>query len=242
VDALELDSYAHIVFFTGAGLSAESGLPTYRGAGGVWGSYDYETYACQRAFDADPNRVWDFHDERRRRMAAAKPSAAHEIIAGVQHAHPSVAILTQNIDGLQQRAGSEQVIELHGSIWRVRCACHPDPQPDFEAPLGTRRCPACGQWRRPDIVWFEDAMQPGPLERALAALQACDLLISIGTSGVVYPAAQLPELASQRGSRCIEVNPVATPVSAWYDTHIREPASVALRALFPAFAEGADPG
>ncbi len=238
MEALELASFAHIVFFTGAGLSAESGIPTYRGAGGLWGSYDYESYACQRAFDADPNKVWDFHDERRRRMAAADPSQAHRIIAAVGQSHPSVAVVTQNIDGLQQRAGSTDVIELHGSIWRVRCACHPAPQEDLGVPLEPRSCPGCGLWRRPDIVWFEDPLQPEPIARALAALETCDLLLSIGTSGVVYPAASLPEIASRRGSRCIEINPEPTQVSSWYDTHYREQASAALSALFPAFDFG----
>lgn len=236
MQALAPETYEHIVFFTGAGLSSESGIPTYRGAGGIWAEYDYQSYACQRAFDRDPAKVWDFHDKRRGRMAAAEPAAAHRIIAAAQRTHPQVAVVTQNIDGLHQRAGAREVIELHGSIWRVRCGCPGGAQEDLGAPIAERRCPACGRWKRPDIVWFEDAMQPAPIERAIAAIGNCDLLISIGTSGAVYPAAELPRAASLRGARCIEINPEETPVSAWYDTHLRTGASDALAALFPGLA------
>lgn len=236
MEPLALDAFEHIVFFTGAGLSSESGIPTYRGAGGVWAEYDYGTYACQRAFDRDPAKVWDFHDQRRLRMAEAQPSTAHAIIARAQTTHPSTAIVTQNIDGLHQRAGATDVIELHGSIWRVRCDCPGRPEANLEAPIAHRTCPRCGAWRRPDIVWFEDPMQAEPLERAAAAIAGCDLLISIGTSGVVYPAAELPRIAGQQGARTIEINPEVTPVSGWYDTHVRTGATEALRALLPELA------
>lgn len=238
MNPLELDDYQHIVFFTGAGLSAEAGIPTYRGAGGTWAKYDYRAYACQRAFDGDPAKVWDFHDERRLRMASAEPAAAHRMIAAAQATHPSVAIITQNIDGLHQRAGAHHVIELHGSIWRVRCRCPGAPQVNLEAPIAERLCPTCGVWRRPDIVWFEDPLQPAPIQQGIDAIAACDLLISIGTSGVVYPAAELPRAAAQRGARCIEINPEPTAVSEWYDTHLRTGASDALRSLLPDLATG----
>ncbi len=233
---LALDDYGHIVFFTGAGLSAASGVPTYRGAGGIWQQYDYASYACQRAFDADPDKVWDFHDLRRTTVAACDPNEAHAIITRVQAAHPRVSIVTQNIDGLQQRAGATQVIELHGNLWRVRCDCPESPVLNDEAPIVARRCVTCGAWRRPDIVWFEDPLQPEPIEAAMDAMLDCDLLLSIGTSGVVYPAAQMPQAAKASGARLIEINPEDTPVSGWYDAHLREDAVAALRTLFPDYA------
>src|SRR5262249_43575873 len=113
--------FQRIVFFTGAGLSVESGIPTYRGKGGMWAEYDYEDYACQRAFDRDASRVWDFHDMRREAVAKCNPNPGHEIIANVQAEKPSTAVITQNIDGLHGRSGAKDVVELHGSLWRVRC-------------------------------------------------------------------------------------------------------------------------
>jgi NAD-dependent deacetylase len=222
-----------VVFFTGAGLSAECGLPTYRGAGGIWHEYDYREYACQRAFDRSPEKVWDFHDERRRVMGAAAPGDAHRRIARLQEALASTIVITQNIDGLHQRAGSRHVIELHGSIWRTRCGCRDGSREDHETPLADRRCPTCAEWRRPDIVWFGDSLDATVLAAAAEALETCDLLVSIGTSGSVYPAAELPRLASARGTPCIEVNPEETPVSHWYDVHLRGGASEMLRRLWP---------
>ncbi len=233
---LPLERFEHIVFFTGAGLSSECGLPTYRGEGGIWGSYDYQDYACQRAFDRDPDRVWDFHDERRRVMGAAAPGLAHSVMAKIQQERTTTVIVTQNIDGLHQRAGAVDVVELHGSVWRVRCSCPGAPFENKDLPI-ERRCVACGAWRRPDIVWFEDPMQQAPLERAAEVLMASDLLVSIGTSGVVYPAAQLPRMAKAAGAMCVEINPQETPVSGLYDIHMRTGAAEALRTLWPAVAE-----
>ncbi len=235
VPDIPLERYERIVFFTGAGLSAECGLPTYRGQGGIWSSYNYEDFACQRAFDRDPERVWDFHDERRRMMAAVEPGLAHRIIARVQEAQPATRIVTQNIDGLHQQAGATRVIELHGSVWRVRCKCSPSPSENHDHPI-ERRCASCGAYRRPDIVWFEDPMQQAPLEAAVDALSTCDLLVSIGTSGVVYPAAQLPAMARASGALCVEINPDETPVSDLYEVHVRAGASDALTALWPELA------
>ena len=242
MEPLALDDHERIVFFTGAGLSAASGVPTYRGRGGIWHQYDYGTYACQRAFDADPAKVWDFHDIRRGAVAAVEPNEAHRIIARVQAARAGVSIVTQNIDGLQQRAGGVDVIELHGSLWRVRCDCPDSPQEDRTCPVEARRCARCGAWRRPDIVWFEDPMPVAPIERAMDALLDCDVLLSIGTSGVVYPAAQMPQAAKAAGARLLEINPEATPVSGWYDTRLRCEAVEALRDLFPDFADAGPAG
>ncbi|MCK6461019.1 MAG: NAD-dependent deacylase [Planctomycetes bacterium] len=213
---IRLRDFRRIVFFTGAGLSAESGIPTYRGKGGIWAKYDYEEYACQRAFDRDPGKVWDFHDERRRRVALAGPNEGHRIIAATEGA----VVVTQNIDGLHQRAGSKEVIELHGSLWRVRCARCRTVAENLETPIRSRRC-ACGSWLRPDIVWFEDMLDPATVRAAGDAISKCDLLVSIGTSGVVYPAADLPRLALARGAVTVEINPEDTPLSGLYTHRLR---------------------
>lgn len=218
------------LFFTGAGLSSECGIPTYRGEGGIWHEYDYQDYACQRAFDRDPERVWDFHDLRRAKVAEAEPGEGHRRIVEVQRARPATTIVTQNIDGLHQRAGAHDVVELHGSLWRLRCAQTGALVENFETPLVDRRCAEDCYWR-PDIVWFEDPMNRAALQAAERALRNCDVLIAIGTSGVVYPAAELPRIAVQRGIPCVEINPEETAVSAWYTHRLRGGASEMLARL-----------
>jgi len=221
---IRLADFERPVFFTGSGLSAESGIPTYRGAGGTWHEYDYETYACQRAFERDPERVWDFHDLRREKIAACEPNEGHRIIAGVAGAR----VVTQNVDGLHQRAGSERVIELHGSLWRLRCGG--EVVENFEVPLKNRRR-ADGRYWRPDVVWFGDVLDATVLQEAARALEACDVLVTIGTSGVVYPAAELPRIATSRGIPSVEINPEETPVSASYTHRLRGTATEMLQRL-----------
>jgi NAD-dependent deacetylase len=226
----KLRDFHRIVFFTGAGMSAESGIPTYRGRGGIWQKYNYEDYACQRAFDRDPDKVWDFHDQRRATVAGCEPNAGHQLLARVQKEKPATAIITQNIDGMHQRAGSAGVIELHGSLWRVRCDREGKVRPEYALPVSPRTCP-CGAYLRPDIVWFEDALDPHVVLAAKAALAGCQLLISIGTSGVVYPAADLPRIAMENGAVTVEINLEDTPLSRLYQHHLRGPASQMLAEL-----------
>jgi NAD-dependent deacetylase len=228
---IRLRDFDRIVFFTGAGLSAESGIPTYRGHGGIWNQYRYEDYACQRAFNADPEKVWDFHDVRRARVAACEPNRGHRVIAEVQRVKPETVVVTQNIDGLHQRAGCTNVVELHGSLWRVRCDREGIVVANTDTPLRARRC-ACGGYWRPDIVWFEDLLHPATLDAAVNAMHTCDLLVSVGTSGVVYPAAALPEIASARGATTVEINLEDTPASALYQYRLRGKASELLRSLW----------
>ncbi len=218
------EEFQRIVFFSGAGMSAESGVPTYRGKGGVWSEYNYQDYACQQAFDRHPEKVWDFHDRRRATVAACLPNQGHAIVAAVQRDKPATAIITQNIDGLHQSAGASAVIELHGSLWRVRCAAEGTVSEDRSAPIARRKC-ACGAYLRPDIVWFGDMLDPDVIERATRALEGCDLLVSIGTSGVVYPAAEMPRIAMARGAVTVEINPEDTPVSHLYRHRLRGKAS-----------------
>jgi NAD-dependent deacetylase len=231
MSAPRIREFRRVVFFTGAGMSAESGIPTYRGAGGIWKEYDWEEYACQRAFQRDPEKVWDFHDVRRKTVAAAEPNAGHRVVAEVERAQPDTWVLTQNIDGLHRRAGTRNLVELHGSLWRVRCDQEKKVTEDLSVPIASRRC-ACGAYLRPDIVWFEDALSRASLEAAERALEGCDLLVSVGTSGVVYPAAQLPVIAMKRGAVTVEVNPEDTPVSELYQHRLRGPASTILASLW----------
>lgn len=221
---MQLSAYERIVFFTGAGLSAESGIPTYRGEGGIWHEYNYEDYACQRAFDRDPEKVWDFHDKRRGAVAACAPNEGHRIIASF----PDAIVVTQNIDGLHQQAGSRNILELHGSMWRLRCLSCGASVENRDVPLEPRTC-SCGAYWRPGIVWFEDSLDPAVVRQAEEAVRHCDLLVSVGTSGVVYPAAGLPRLA--QGATRVEINPQETPVSGWYDVRLRGKASKMLREL-----------
>ncbi len=221
---LRFKDFERIVFFTGAGMSAESGVPTYRGAGGIWREYNYEDYACQRAFDANPENVWDFHDKRREKVSSCDPNRGHAIVASIQEKIPNTLIVTQNIDGLHQRAGGKDVIELHGSLWRVRCDPENIVREDFTVPMSPRKC-ACGAYWRPDIVWFEDQLDHRVVRRAREAIEECDLLVSIGTSGVVFPAADLPRIAVQRGATTVEINLEDTQVSHMYKHRLRGPAS-----------------
>lgn len=227
---LTLENYAHIVFFTGAGMSKESGVPTYRGAGGIWQEYDYTRYACQTAFNARPEDVWEFHNYRRTLYGKCDPNAAHRLIVELEAKH-QVTVVTQNIDGLHQLAGSTRVIELHGSLWKLICQECGRTGEDRSAPLEDPHCPDCGAWWRPAIVWFGDAIDASVFSHAEEALLAADLFVSIGTSGVVYPAAGLPQVAKAGGATMVEVNPEATELSPLYDVHLRGPATEMLPKL-----------
>lgn len=224
-------NYQHILFFTGAGMSAESGVPTYRGKGGIWDQYDWNNYACQSAFDRDPEKVLKFHELRRKAVLECQPHAGHFAIAELEKQHPGVTVVTQNIDGMHQRAGSENVVELHGSLWRMRCPIHGTFE-DIGEKYTDYACKKCGNWLRPDIIWFGDMLNPDVINSALTAIEQCELFISIGTSGVVWPAAGFPEIARNKGALCIEINPEASEMSKMYDDTIRSTAGKALPRLF----------
>jgi NAD-dependent deacetylase len=229
--AVRISDHHTIVFFTGAGMSAECGVPTYRGIGGIWHQYRWEEFACQEAFDANPEKVLKFHELRRKSVFQCQPHPGHYLLARIEQEYPRVTVVTQNIDGMHQRAGSRNVIELHGSMWRLRCAAHGSFE-DMGETFKTRKCPDCGAWLRPDIVWFGDYLSPDVTDAAASAIKNCDLFISIGTSGVVYPAAGFPKIAKDRGARCIEINPEPNEASCLYPETIRESASKGLMRLF----------
>ena len=226
-----LRDFKRIVFFTGAGMSAESGVPTYRGAGGIWRAYDYRRYACQTAFAGDPEAVWEFHNFRRGLVAGCAPNAGHQLVARAEQVLPCVTVVTQNIDGLHARAGSGKVLELHGNLWRVRCDRCGVTEQDGLVQRSELRCGGCGGWWRPDIVWFEDMLDESVVGAAAGAIRGCDLLVSVGTSAVVYPAARLPEQAQEGGALCIEINPEPTAASHLYKVHLRGRATEMLARL-----------
>lgn len=218
-EKINLNDYKHAVFFTGAGLSKESGIPTYRGVGGIWNSYNPEQFACQQAFDDDPQKVLDFHQVRRQNAMACMPNQAHLALANWQNQFSELKIITQNIDGLHQRAGSSHVIELHGSLFKLRCENHPVRE-DWGGEYMNRKCELCGTWLRPHIVWFGDFLDDELLQNAIHAIKKCDLFVAIGTSGVVWPAAGLPRIAREHGAFCVEVNPQVTEITPIYHRHI----------------------
>ncbi len=232
IKPIDINKYKRIVFFTGAGMSAESGVPTYRGEGGVWHEYNWREYACQEAWETDPKKVFDFHDLRREEALKCFPHKGHEVITAIQEVHANVLVVTQNIDGMHQRAGSNNVIELHGSIWRVRCDREGWVKDDLNhGPFEKRKCD-CGACLRPDIIWFSDMLDPDTVRQADAAVSQCDLFISIGTSGVVWPAAGYPQLAKSTGALCIELNPQPSEQSLIYDRVYKGKAGELLPQLF----------
>ena len=229
---ISLGRYSRVVFFTGAGMSAESGVPTYRGRGGIWAQYRWEEYACQEAFDADPVKVQDFHQQRRGRVLACQPHAGHSHLAALQAAHPGLSIITQNTDGMHQRAGAKSVIELHGSLWRLRCAQHGAVEDLAAAAYARRDCGLCGNRLRPDITWFADAVNAAVFTQAERLIAQAELFVAVGTSGIVYPAAGLVAAAAHSGARMIEINPEETEQSRLFAECVREPAGLALPVLF----------
>jgi NAD-dependent deacetylase len=200
---------------TGAGISAESGIPTFRDAQtGLWARFRPEELATAEAFRRDPQLVWDWYAWRRGLVSGAAPNAGHLALARMQALVPEFTLITQNVDGLHQRAGSTDVVELHGNIYRSKCFVEDTvvetwPETDVRPP----RCPRCGAHLRPDVVWFGEALPPQALARAERVARECDVFFSIGTSAAVYPAAQLPVTALQAGATVVEVNKDPTPLS-----------------------------
>jgi NAD-dependent deacetylase len=230
VDRIDPKTHQRVVFFTGAGMSAESGVPTYRGQGGIWASYRFEDYACQEAFLRDPEGVWDFHDMRRQKTGDCEPHDGYELISNWEKENPNTVVITQNIDGLHRRSGSRNIFELHGCMWQIRCDACGVLQTNWERPLANRRHD-CGAYWRPNIVWFGDSLQEDVISGALHAIRNCDLFISIGTSAVVMPAAGFPLEAKRSQAHLIEVNPETTVLSGLYDANLRVAASQALKLL-----------
>jgi NAD-dependent protein deacetylase/lipoamidase len=202
------------VVLTGAGISAESGVPTFRGADGLWRGFRPEELATPEAFRQDPDRVWAWYSWRRERVGKCRPNPAHQALARLEESGAPLVLITQNVDGLHRAAGSRDPLELHGCIWMVRCTEEGTVSEDRRVSLPEipPRC-ACGALLRPHIVWFGEALDAGVLERALSAAREAELFLVVGTSGVVQPAALLPEMARSAGAHVVEINPDETPLT-----------------------------
>ncbi len=212
-------------------MSAESGIHTYRGKGGTWEEYNWEEVACQTAFENNPLKVLKFHESRREEALNANLHDGHLIIQYIQKKVKETNIITQNIDGMHQRSSTSNILELHGSLWRLRCNNDQTLIEDMNrAKYKTMKC-KCGNWLRPDIVWFQDVLNNKVMEKASRLINDCDLFISVGTSGVVWPAAGFIELASAGGAFCIDINPENTIFSNLYDKRIKVKASEGLKIL-----------
>lgn len=240
-----LDKARSVWFLTGAGVSAESGVPTFRDTGGLWEGNDPRDLATREAFRRNPGLVTRFYRRRRTQVARCDPNPAHEAIASLQRTHHA-ALVTQNVDGLHQRAGSEDVIELHGTLWQDRCDECGKVVAVFsseyveEDSMGPAACIECGGLMRPAVVWFGEALPAEPLRRVEALVKTRDVLVIAGTSLTVYPAAGFAEAAKRRSTRIIEVNIEPTPLTPWADVVIQGPAGSILPAWVERLAAGRD--
>jgi NAD-dependent deacetylase len=225
----------HIAVLTGAGMSAESGVPTFRDAQtGLWATFDLQELATEAAFRAHPQRVWDWYAHRREMIARVAPNAGHVALAAFARRHPGrLTLITQNVDGLHQRAGNTDALALHGNIAEDRWLEAPSAccQPDTIEAGHPPRCPVCGNLRRPGVVWFGENLPAVALEAAEHAVSHCDLMLVIGTSGEVYPAAGLAFTAHQSGARVVIINPEPTPLDVVAEQCLRAPAAVCLPSL-----------
>lgn len=213
--AARLRDARRVAVLTGAGASAESGISTFRDTEGLWARFNPEEVATRAAFRRDPKRVWAWYAERRHNVARSRPNAGHLALAELERHVPAFTLVTQNIDGLHRRAGSERVVELHGNIARVKCFDEDvvvalESEPEAEGPP---LCPRCGGYLRPDVVWFGEMLPMEALAEAIHAAQTCDVFLSVGTSGIVEPAASLPFEALRGGATVVEVNPETTPLT-----------------------------
>ncbi len=221
-----------VAVLTGAGISAESGVPTFRGAGGLWKDYKPEDLATPEAFARDPRLVWEWYDWRRGLIAKALPNAAHKALVRLEMAKPRFTLITQNVDGLHDRAGSGKILKLHGDIWRMRCTECGSNWPDRRTPLPKipPHC-ACGGLARPGVVWFGEPLPEGMMKEAEHAASSAEVFLVIGTSAVVYPAAGLAPYAKQAGARVIEINTEPTAFSRTVDCALQGPAGELLPQL-----------
>ncbi len=225
-----------VAVLTGAGVSAESGVATFRDTqSGLWARFDPRDLATPSAFAKNPKLVWDWYAWRREKVASVEPNAGHLALAEVERRVPEFLLITQNVDGLHQRAGTRSVVELHGNISRVKCSREGRVVEHWQhAEAGVPRCERCGALLRPDVVWFEEMLPPDALAAAENAAQRCDIMLVVGTSAEVYPAAALPGLAKATGALVVEINPNATSLSDRADHVLRGPSGEALPALVAA--------
>jgi NAD-dependent deacetylase len=218
----KIASARSLTVLTGAGISADSGVPTFRGADGLWRNFRAEDLATPDAFARDPRLVWEWYNWRRELIATKTPNAAHAALANLERRCSDFWLITQNVDGLHRAAGSEQLSEIHGNIWKTRCTVCGVVEDNHDVPIPILpSCRHCDGLVRPHIVWFGESLAANDLARCAAALQSCDVLLVIGTSGVVYPAAGFASAAKAAGAFVVEINPDATPHSGLVDLSLR---------------------
>ena len=210
-----------VTVLTGAGISADSGVPTFRGTDGLWRNHRAEELATPEAFARNPRLVWEWYNWRRELITTKSPNPAHHALVELEQRVERFWLITQNVDGLHPAAGSRKLSEIHGNIWKVRCTQCRQVQENRAMPIPLLPlCPACGGLLRPHIVWFGESLDPDDLDRSVAAVGSCEVLLIIGTSGVVYPAASFAALARQAGAFIAEITLDPTPNSQVVDITI----------------------
>jgi NAD-dependent deacetylase len=208
-----------VAALTGAGISAECGIPTFRGEDGLWRKYRAEELATPSAFHRDPKLVWEWYDWRRGIIAPVEPNPGHKVLAQWEKIFPEFTLITQNIDGLHGKSGSKNILELHGNIWKMRCTEEGTVIENLDSPLKEipPHCPSCGALLRPHVVWFGESLSSTILQRAFLLSSQCELMLVIGTSAVVQPAASLPLSAAEAGAKVVEINLNPTPLTPYVD-------------------------
>ncbi len=226
---------ARITVLSGAGISAASGVPTFRGGpDSLWENCRPEELATPEAFAEDPRKVWRWYDWRRGLIAGCSPNAAHHALAALESLTAGVTVITQNVDGLHHDAGSRDVLEFHGSIWTLSCTGCGAAKEDRRVPLPIPPlCEECGELLRPGVVWFGEGIDPNVLARGSRAAVECDFFLIIGTSGLVFPAAGLGQIAHQAGAKVVEFNLEPTPSAAWVDVFVAGSADLTVPKLLP---------
>ncbi len=228
----ELRRARRVAVLTGAGVSAESGVPTFRDAGtGLWAQYVPEELATRAGFRRNPRLVWEWYASRRETIARVQPNPGHVALAEMERRLPDFTLITQNVDGLHARAGSRHVLELHGNISRTKCFREDVIVEKWDNGTVPPRCPRCGSYLRPDVVWFGEALPYAALSEAIEAAETCDIFLSVGTSAEVEPAASLPLEALSRGRVVVEVNPENTSLSSRATFRLPGPSGVYLPLL-----------
>ena len=220
-----------LTVLTGAGISAESGVPTFRGAGGLWKQFRPEELGTPSAFARDPELVWEWYDWRRGLISKAEPNPGHRALVEFERRVPQYTLVTQNVDGLHQLAGSQAVLEVHGSIWRLRCTVCTREWADRTVPVTIPPQCECGNLARPGVVWFGEGLPPEVWAAAEHATETCDVFLVVGTSAVVYPAAGLIPLALSAGAKVIEVNIEPSAMSGEVDHVLTGPSGEVLPQL-----------
>lgn len=210
-----------LTVLTGAGISADSGVPTFRGSEGLWKQFKPEELASPEAFARDPHLVWEWYNWRRELLATKTPNPAHEALVALERRLPTFWLITQNVDGLHEAAGSKNMTELHGNIWKVRCTACQRVAINRDVPISIPPYCPCGGLLRPHIIWFGESLASQDLDRSIGALRTCEMLLIIGTSGLVYPAASFGPIAKEQGATVVEVNLEPTPHSELVDISIQ---------------------